>query len=195
VTARRGLTLLELTVALAVGGVALTVGSAALATLADHRAEALAAADADDRALAARQLVTGWVTAARVGPGTEFAATSRERRTPTGVIADDSLSFVTAADGIPRRVHLFVDRRASPAAFVAELESDRGESARIVLADSIVGVEARVLSAAFGVRAWRRAWIGALRPSAVSLRLQGRDGASLPLALRMPITIALASAP
>lgn len=194
-TARRGMTLLELAVALAVGGVALAVGGAAFATLADRRADALTAADADERALAARLLVTDWLTAARVGPGAEFSATRRERRTPAGIVADDSLSFVTAAGGVPRRVHLFVERRAPGPALIAELASDGGERARIVLADSIDGFEAQFLSTAFGARAWRRTWAGVLRPSAVSLRLRGREGAPPPLALQMPITIALAPAP
>jgi len=193
-TARHGMTLFELTVALAVSSVTLALGGSALSTLADHRASTLAAADADERALAARLLVSDWLTAVRVGPDAEFTATRRDRRTSTGALADDSLSFVTAAGGSSQRIHLFVDRRGASSALVA-LVSDHGRRARIVLADSIAGIEAQFLSAAFGARAWHRGWQGALRPSAVTLYLRASDGVALPVALRLPVTIVLATAP
>jgi prepilin-type N-terminal cleavage/methylation domain-containing protein len=193
---RRGLTLLELAVAIAVGGAALAAGGTVFATLVDRRAAMLAGADADERALTARRLLVSWISQVRVGatPDESFIGRRAMRRTAAGAIADDTLVFTTLADGTRRHVHLFVDRASGRPALVAELTATDGTSTRVVLAVGVAGLEGSYLSTAFGRREWRREWGGgALLPGAVMLHLSASEGDTLPAPLRLSITIPAAN--
>jgi prepilin-type N-terminal cleavage/methylation domain-containing protein len=193
--ARAGMTLLELTVALSVGGAALAAGGAAVTMMLDRRAALLADAEVDSRALAARRLLIAWVSEMRVGSGLEGGLVGRRgtRRTPDGQLADDSVAFLTAADGEWRHVQVHVDHSAQRPALVAEVTFAGGAPARITLAADVAGFEATYLTSAFGRRDARREWNGALLPTAVVLRLQAAGGVVLPAPLRLPITIPLAN--
>lgn len=196
-SARRGMTLLELTVALAVGGAALAAGGAAVTTMLDRRQAVLEDAELDGRALAARRLLVAWITDVRasVADGA-FDGRQGTRRTPAGELADDSVSFLTTTGGEVRAVRLFVDRAADHPTLVADL-ADVGSAShaavRIALARDVVGFEVSYLTSAFGRREWRRTWNGALLPTAVVLRLRAADGVVFPAPLRLPITIPLAN--
>jgi hypothetical protein len=188
------MTLLELSVALVVGGAALAAGGAAFTTLADRRAALLASVEADTRALAARRALEGWLQEARAGSATDDGLIGMDgtRRTPSGNEADDELTWFTTADAEPRRVRLFVDRAADGSSLVAELARPGAPVTRLVLARDVVGLDARYLTTAFGRREWRNAWAGgALLPGAIELRLQPRAGASLAAALQLPLTVPL----
>lgn len=189
------MTLLELVVALAVGGTALAAGGAVFATLVDRRIALLADADATARALAARRTLVSWVSQLRTDYSSDGALTGAHgtQRTAAGTLADDALSVVTMADGTPQQVRLFVDRSLEPSALVAELTAADALTHRLVLASDIVGFEVTYLTAAFGHSEWRRSWGGALRPLAVQMQLRARDGVALPAPLQLPITIPLAS--
>ena len=64
-----------------------------------------------------------------------------------------------------------------------------------MLLDDVAGFDVQYLSSAFGQRAWQRQWSGGrLLPNAVSLHLVAREGAMLPPALALPITVPLANA-
>lgn len=191
----RGMTLLELSVALAVGGAALSIGGAAVATLLDRRESVLADAEVNGRALAARRIIVAWVADVRAGaPGDDILDGRRGiRRSPSGDMADDSISFVTAADGALQHVHLFVDRAADRPALVADISPAGAARRRVVLAVDVAGLEVSYLTSAIGRREWRRSWNGALWPSAVVLRLVAAGGSALPAPLRLPITVPLGS--
>lgn len=190
----RGMTLLELTVALVVGGAALAAGGAAFTTLADRRAALLASVDADTRALAARRTLEAWLQEVRAGSAIDdgLIGIDGTRRTASGDEADDELTWLTTADAEPRRVRLFVDRAADGSALVAESARPGAPVTRLVLARDVVGLNARYLTTAFGRREWRSAWAGgALLPGAIELRLQPRAGTSLAAALQPPLTVPL----
>jgi hypothetical protein len=185
------MTLLELSVALAVGGAALAAGGAAVATMLDRREAVLADAELDGRALAARRMLVTWVSDVRAAGA--FDGRQGMRRTPWGNVADDSVSFLTTAEGEVQTVQLFVDRAADQPTLVAEVGSPHNAPVRIALAQGVAGLEVSYLTSAFGRREWRRAWNGTLLPTAVVLRLQPADGVVLPAPLRLPITIPLAN--
>ncbi len=192
--ARVGFTLLELAVALAVAGVTLTAGAAAFAALVDRRASLLSDANRDERALAARRLLSAWLSEARHGTAANdgLSAARGARRTPAGEIGDDTLEFVTTATGEQREVRVYVDRAGARAALVADLRASTGDVTRIVLGDDVAGFEARVRTSAFGRRAWLRGWTGgALRPEALELRFRAADGATLAPPLALPLTVVL----
>lgn len=189
----RGMTLLELSVALAVGGAALSIGGAAVATLLDRRESVLADAEVNGRALAARRMIVAWVADVRAGAPAEGILDGRRgiRRSPSGDMADDSISFLTAADGALQHVRLFVDRSADRSALVADIGAVDVAPRRVVLAADVAGLEVSYLTSAFGRREWRRTWNGALWPAAVELRLVASSGTALPAPLRLPITVPL----
>ena len=193
-TARRGMTLLELVIGLTVGGAALALGGATFATLLDRRDALLADADTDARALTSRRALEAWLAEARAGTGSDDGLVGRTAtlRAADGALADDVASFTTTADGDLRRIRLFVDRSAGHSDLVAEMVRRDGDSSRTVLARDVAGLEVKYLTSAFGRREWRRTWDGgALMPGAVGLRLQAREGYALPPALQLPITIPL----
>lgn len=191
---RPGMTLLELAIALAVGGATLAAGGAAVATMLDRRQAVLEDAEVDGRALTARRLLVAWVSDVRVGTAAEGAFDGRRgsRRTPSGDVADDSVSFFTMAGG-GRSVHLFVDRTADRPTLVADVTSAGQARERIALAPDVAGFEVSYLTSAFGRREWRRRWTGALLPTAVVFRLRATDGSVLPAPLRLPVTVPLAN--
>lgn len=189
--ARAGMTLLELTVALAVGGAAVAAGGGAVALLLDRREAIIADADVDGRALAARRQLVSWVSGVRADQIGTFDGRQGDRRTAVGEIADDTISFVTFSAGELQRVQLFVDRSADRPALVAEVESARDSLARIELAPGVTGFEVSYLTSAFGKREWRRTWNGSLLPTAIVIKLRAAEGSELPAALRVPVTIPL----
>ncbi len=193
---RRGLTLLELVVALAVGGAALAAGGAAFSALIDRRTALLADADVVERSLTVRRMLVAWISEARAGTasGEGLVGVRGTLRVPSGELGDDLLEFVTMADGVPQRVRLSVDRTGMRSSLTAELTAADGATARFVLAPDVAGFEASFATSAFGRQEWRRDWpSGALLPTAVVLRLRAHDGTALPSPLRMPITIPLAN--
>lgn len=188
------MTLLELIVALVVGGAALAAGGAAFTTLADRRAALLASVEADARALAARRTLEAWLQEVRAGSAIDdgLIGIDGTRRTPSGDEADDELTWLTSADAEPRRVRLFIDRTVDGSSLVAESARPGVPVTRLVLARDVVGLDARYLTTAFGRREWRTAWAGgALLPGAIELRLQPRAGTSLAAALQLPLTVPL----
>jgi len=193
---RRGMTLLELVIALVVGGTALAMGGASFAVLADRRATLIAEAEQAERAVNARRLLSAWLAeAANATLASEFVAVRGTRRASSGPLADDTMTFATTADGVAQRVRLFIDRRSDRPAFVAVIRAADGSEWTTILAPDVIGFEASFLTSAYGRREWRRGWArSALIPEAVALRLRTADGAQRPAALAGVITIPLAGA-
>jgi hypothetical protein len=159
----------------------------------DRRQAVLENAEVDGRALAARRLLVAWISDVRTDTAGAFDGRRGTRRAPGGSVADDSVSFLTTVGGEVQTVHLFVDRAAGHPSLVADVGSADGAPVRIALAPDVMGFEVTYLTSAFGRREWRRAWNGALLPTAVVLRLRATDGTLLPVPLRLPVTIPLAN--
>ena len=202
--ARPGMTLLELVVAMAVGGMALAAGGAAFAFLSDRRAAMMAEADRDGRALAARRAMEHWLAEVRLapdGPGEGFRGIDGTRRAHEGELADDEVSFVTTAPtplgNDATFVRLFVAREPGhdDGALVAEFRDARSNALRrVTLVEGVAGFDAHFYTQAFGRTEWLDSWASAtLLPGAVVLRLVAAAGDSLPAALRLPITIPFAN--
>lgn len=196
-----GMTLLELLVGLAVTGLVLAAGYAALASISDHRRRAAQALDDAVRAAAIRRTVAEWVAGARLEPdgtGPEFRGVDAV----DGGHADDEISFLTGAasaapaGGVPV-VRLFVDRDPATAerGLVAELGGWRGGAReRVELAPAATGLRVSYLSALSRDPVWLPGWISStVLPRAVELRVEA-DPDSLPPLLALPLVAALGDA-
>ncbi|MBX9927725.1 MAG: hypothetical protein K2X99_02330 [Gemmatimonadaceae bacterium] len=195
------MTLLELTVALAVGGMAVLIGGGTIAELTDRRAAEHAERDAIGRSLTARRSLEAWLSGARLVPGDPRLAlrgTDGVRTTPFGRVDDDRLAFLTDAatpvgDG-PATVSiaLIPDGTAEGATLEVRFRSLRtGDTASAMLAPNVSGFDVQYFTRAFGVTGWRDDWDApGLLPGALQLRLAG-DAVAAPL--RLPITIPLAN--
>jgi prepilin-type N-terminal cleavage/methylation domain-containing protein len=196
VSGRRGFTLLELLVAMTVGGAALAAGAAAFGALVDQRAAAARDTDVVTRALVARQTLESWLLHVRAVAGTSDAlrGTHAVHRSAAGAVDDDTLTMRTSVDGDAQFVRLFIDRTAARPALVAEQTDAAGAVVRTTLVHDVAGLSVTYYTAAFGRAAWRRTWTGgALLPAAIQLRLLARPETPLPATLAMPLTIPLAN--
>ncbi len=194
---RAGMTLVELMVGLAVAGMALAAGVAAVRSVADHRARAAEAASRVEHDAAVRRRLVEWLAGARLSPdegGPEFRGISGIRAGGD----DDELSFVTRTDAGPvqgfARIRLYVDRDSTTPqrGLVAAVTEWRGTGPeqRLELAPAATGLRARYLSALSAQPVWLPSWISSsILPRAVELRVQGAD--SVPPLLRLPVLVSL----
>ncbi|HEX2205095.1 MAG TPA: prepilin-type N-terminal cleavage/methylation domain-containing protein [Longimicrobium sp.] len=197
---RAGMTLLELLVGLTITGLVLAAGYAALASVADHRQRAAAAADEVARAAAVRRTLTAWLAGARLEAyqgGPEFRGVDGT----DGGHDDDELSFLTAvpigARAFPT-VRLYVDRdeKTPERGLVAELgDWRRPETERVVLMPEATDLEVRYLSGISAERVWLPSWIsGTVLPRALEMRVSAVGTDTLPPLFRVPLTVALGEA-
>ena len=195
---RRGITLVELLVALSVTGLTVATGYASLGTLADQRDRVRSASAATVRAAAVRGEIASWIEGAYVtgeAASPPFQVTDHaERGHP-----DDELAFLTSADtplgrgDVAVRLYVDADVHTPERGLVAELTERFGaRTARVELDSSVVALDVRCLSDMRGPRQWLRSWSsGELLPLGVEIRLgSGGTGRLAPL-LRVPITVAL----
>ena len=202
--ARRGMTLIELTVALTITGLAMGVGYSAFGTLADRRMEAASRAQEVARVSAIRRSVASWLAASRLTIDEDeivFRAVDGLWRSAAGDIADDDLTFFTSAptplgDG-GTIVRLRVERGDSlPAVergLIAELRDWRvRRGVRIVLDTSVSAFDVAILPSVVGDREWQTSWISStILPAGVRVTLGARDGAVLAPLMAAPITASL----
>ena len=181
---RRGMTLLELTVAMTVTGAALGVGYAGFGMLADRRMAAASAASEVARATAARRSLQGWLASSRLTIEEDdvvFQAVDGVWRGANGDLADDDLTFFTSAstplgDG-GTIVRLHVERAdtlpSSERGLVAELRNLRDERRmRFVLDTAVATFDVAVLSSVLGDRAWQTSWVSStILPAGVRVML------------------------
>ena len=207
VTARRGFTLLELVVALAVTGLVTTAGYSAVALLSRDSRRADDAVRETAQAAAVRRTLAAWIAGARLtieedevlfrGLDGELASDARAREPR----ADDELSFLTtAATGAEpgeTLVRLFVDRdpRTAERGLVAALQPWRGwpvgMPTRVQLSAAAHGLEIAYLSGLAEERRWLPSWIsGTVLPAAVSVTIVGD---TLPALLARPLIVPLGS--
>lgn len=180
---RRGMTLLEVTVALAIAGTALVAGATVLGFLADRSARPATAPVVT--ASAVRGTLRDWLSETRLATqgDAEFRGRpSGSQRAGTRTSqADDELTFVTAAptevSAMGTIVRLHVARGGDPSArgLVAELRPWRRAGAPVtrMVAPDVTGLRARYLSSLFGQRSWLESWVStSVLPAAVEIRIR-----------------------
>src|SRR5262245_23485900 len=98
--ARRGMTLIELVVALAITALAVTSGFQAYATISDRRSTAVAHADSTASAFAVRETLASWLSNARLTIEEDevvFRAVDGARRPAVAGRSSADLLFLTSA--------------------------------------------------------------------------------------------------
>ena len=197
-TARAGMTLLELVIALVVAATAMAAGYSALGSMVDHRARAVHATDAIARGAAVRWMLESWLIGARLTP--EGSVTFRGLDGETmDHMPDDELTFLTTAPtplgAAETVVHLSVERDSQPPnrGLVADLSVWNGLGARRVVIDSMAtGLTLRYVTGVLGQRQAVPSWISSsVLPAGVILTLTAAHGDSLTDALRLPIVVPL----
>ncbi len=204
-TKRRGMTLLEVIVALTVAGAALVAGAAVLGFLTDQQSRSGTQAVASAHAV--RTTLREWTAAARLT--TEGDAEFRGVPAPSSRDSStDELTFLTSATTqiAPAGTQVYLHLKApgvdtsQPHGLVAELTPWRTAGTPVVvsLAPDATGFRVRYLGSVFGRRAWQTSWIStSVLPVAVELRVlfdtgaTGADRAAHAL-LALPMTIPLA---
>lgn len=191
---------MELVVALAITGMAVSAGYAAIGGLVDRRAALLQETELVDRTSLTRSMLIEWLDGSRldpVRPGPSFRGLDRTR----DGAPDDFVTFLTGADtplGVARTsVTLAIGRDSGGAAtgLIADLSDWDGRGRQqIVLDQGVESLELRYLSGIPEERVWLTSWISAtLLPAAVELRLGRLAGDSLPPLLAAPILVPVAT--
>ena len=179
--ARKGMTLLEVIVALTVAGAALAAGAAVLGFLVDQQDRT--GAQGITSASAVRSAMRSWTSEARLTTegDAEFRGTPDGSAAGSVMLASRSesrdgwLSFVTAAptDVAPSgtRVRIHMQARGG---LVAELVPWRrnGPTVVVSLAPDATGFRARYLASQYGRPLWQDSWVStSVLPAAVELRI------------------------
>jgi prepilin-type N-terminal cleavage/methylation domain-containing protein len=181
--AARGFTIIELVVALAIGGVVAVTAYALLGLVADTAARVRDENRLGQAGLAARRTIEGWLRSATVAGGLEpFVGTRGE-----GIPRRDALTFAVTEGGLlcpgPCRVRLWIDRdphtRAS--GLVAELNSLSGVPTApdtVEIAGGAGGLIVRYRARVADPRSWSSEWVAAnALPAVVELRVTSASGA------------------
>jgi prepilin-type N-terminal cleavage/methylation domain-containing protein len=195
---RRGLTLMELVVALAITGLIMVAGFGGFSTMVDRRATATAAVDRVTGAAAVRRTLTEWLSGAELAINDEGVRFQGVHGTSDG-LPDDELTFRTSARtplaDAETMVRLFVDRNDSTPerGLVAQLSLRNGKERRTIeLAPTATTLEIRYLTAFDSARVWMGSWISStVLPLGVRLQLSNVRGDTLPALLVVPLTVPL----
>lgn len=197
---RRGMTVLELLVALTVTGLAASIGAATLALLTDRRAPLLETSSAAENAAAARRTMIDWIEGAHAAPspfsGNAPAVFQLLDRTMQGQ-ARDELQFTTSAstplgtgDALVR-LYVAVDERATRHGLMAELsEHPGGTVVHVQLDSTVTELDVRCLTDLVGTRRWVPSFLSSqVVPRGVELRLRSSRPEALHPLLRLPIRV------
>ena len=194
---RRGLTLIELLVALTITGMVMTAGYGALSTMVDHRTRVMTATDAVASAAAKRRMLVRWLRGTRLT--IEGDATFEGLHGVDGDQPDDALTFVTNAPtplgSGETLVRVFIDRddKTSERGLTVALSDRKGGPVRRIEVDAhATALDIRYLSGLFGNRTWLESWVSTtVLPSAVRLIVSSQQRDSLPALLRPAIVVPL----
>lgn len=196
---RRGLTLVELLVALSITGIVMTAGYTALSTMVEHRGRLVTATDAVATGAAKRRMLITWLRGARLNieGDANFDGLDGENENQP----DDALTFVTNAptpissDETLVRLHIDRDEKTPERGLTAALSDRRGgKTYRIEIEPGATSLDIRYLSGIFGKRAWLESWVSTtVLPSAVRLVVSSDQPDSMPALLRPPVVVALGS--
>lgn len=201
-TARRGLTVLELMVALPLVAIVASIGTATLGLLGREQRYRRNAAESVARPLALRRTIIAWLEGAHAGgsaSGTAAAAGFQViDKTESGREADMLIFTTTARTPLgtgETTIALYVDtdRRTPEVGLIADLTSwPGGPSARLQLDSTVVALNGRCLTNLLGGRRWVQSWMSpSVLPRAVELQLRGARKDALSPALQMPIVVAM----
>jgi prepilin-type N-terminal cleavage/methylation domain-containing protein len=193
-SARAGMTLMELVIALVITGMIAGIGAAAFDSVLDNRASATVATHAVTRAAATRALLVSWMSSARFS--------SDAQRPPSATTLnlgedDDALVvFVntpTPIDYTEAVVHLFIDRdpATTESGLVAEMQSlEAATMVRTELDSTVTGLLVEYLDQQ--TNRWVPRKEGVVRsPLAMRMTLSARAPDTLPPLLRIPFVQAV----
>jgi prepilin-type N-terminal cleavage/methylation domain-containing protein len=196
---RGGFTLVEVVVGVAVGGIVLTAGFAALATVQDRSVHARDAAVLALEGATARATLVEWLATAQLQSselGVRFEGLDAEEHG----LEWDELSFPMRAPTILRapathvRLFLDTDPETPERGLVAELIGRLGDlPRRVELVPGATGLLIRYLPAVDGPVEWAESWVGQPLPRAVELMLLDDPADPLPALLRFPIRVTMAT--
>mgnify|MGYP002783976025 CR=1 FL=1 len=193
--ARRGLTLMELVVALAVGGAAIAAGAAALGGLVDRQDTIDAQLARLDGAVQFRRALSAWATATQLDPragGVEFRGVDAARSGR----ADDSLTFRSVATDLgaerATEVSLHIARDSGSQIVIATRPWGSAEPAAVLLRAPAAALDIQYLLREGELVTWIDSWTsGTVLPAAIRVRIEGNPADAHPL-LAYPLIIRLA---
>jgi len=198
---RRGMTGVELLVALAVTGLAAVIGTATLALLTDRGATLREQSSATEHAAAVRHTVVAWLEDAHGAQspfsGNDAAAFELLDLRDHGRAADQLLFTTSAPTPLGSgdtfvRLYVDSDRRTPERGLVAELSPWPGAPVtRLELDSTVTDMEARCLTDLAGTPRWLPTFLSAQAvPRGIELRLRSAPDALAPL-LQLPIRVAV----
>ena len=201
-SARRGLTVLELMIALPLVAIVASIGTATLGLLGREERYRRDAIETVARPLAVRRTIVAWLEGAHAGGGAPNAAAASGfqviDKTQGGREADMVVFTTTAPTPLgtgETTVALYVDAdsRTPEVGLTAELTSwPGGPSARLQLDSTVVSLSSRCLTNLLGGRRWVPSWMSpSVLPRAIELQLRGARKDALSPALQMPIVVAM----
>jgi prepilin-type N-terminal cleavage/methylation domain-containing protein len=199
---RRGMSVLELLMALTVTGLAASIGAATLALLADRRAPLLETSSAAENAAAARRTLVEWIEGAHAAPspfsGNASAVFQLLDRTVQGRARDELLFTTSAPTPLGKAdafVRLYVDvgERSAQRGLIAELfEYPGGPTLRLPLDSTVSELDIRCLTDLLGTTRWVPTFLSSqVVPRGVELRLRSARPEALHPLLRLPIRAVL----
>jgi prepilin-type N-terminal cleavage/methylation domain-containing protein len=197
-----GFTLIEIMVAVAVGGIVLLAGFSALNSVQDRSEHALQATEAARETASIRATLIDWLASAQVS-SQELAVSFEGQDAAELDLPGDELTFPTTSRMALRksltsiRLYLDVDPLTPERGLVAEIV-DRigGEPGRMELVPDAAGFNVRYLPNVDGPVEWTESWVGQRQlPRAVEMIVLDTPDDPLPPLLRMPIRVALGYRP
>jgi len=191
---RAGLTLIELVVALAVGGAALAAGALALGGLVDRRDALDVQTRHLNEALVVRRSLESWLSAAQLDPHgsvAEFQGIDRQ----SGDRADDALTFRSISrelmSGRPAEVTVRVIRDSSSRLLVTARVWGSSDQETIMLIADADALDIEYLLRESESSVWIPSWTsGTVLPAAVRVRISSSSPESHQLLL-LPLHVRL----
>jgi prepilin-type N-terminal cleavage/methylation domain-containing protein len=212
-SARSGMTLMELIVALVILAIAATAGEAAFTSLIDHRRAVREANVATERASSLREMIRGWLASGTVqiqrGGVPQFGRNSARITTPsvsstaginstTNTAAQaygDEVTFTTSAASPAMqanvRIRLYVDADPSTPEKGLSIEyqlSNASPLQRRMLDSSVDSLTVEFLDNRTS-RWYESTQAATIQPRAVRIMLLGAGGKQLPKLLQLPIVL------
>lgn len=211
--ARRGMTLMELVVAIAITGMMAAAGAATFGSIIDHRRVIRESTVATERAAALREMIRTWVVASSIqiqqGGGPRGLASSRRAGGSatmiTGGVAaaaqtGDELTFTTSAmtplPSASTRVRLYVDGDPNTTEHGLSIEYQGGNATPLqrMQLDTTIGVMlVEYLDNRTG-RWYPSAQAATIQPIALRFTLGPAEGDSIPRLLQLPFIFRMGDA-
>ena len=209
--ARRGMTLMELVVAIALTGMMAAAGAATFASIIDHRRVIRESTVETERAAALREMLRTWIVSSSIqiqqGGGPRGLASSGRGNASliTGGVSaavqtGDELTFTTSAmtptPSANTRVRLFVDGDPNTVehGLAIEYQGGNGTPLRRMQLDTTVGVlTVEYLDNRTG-RWYAATQAATIQPIAMRLMLAAAEGDSIPRLLQVPFIFRMGDA-